>query len=493
MAFPRTKDDIDALKPEGPELELLEKCRLGEPCVLGWDRPEGPSPERTIRAEILRYVILGGCAAHPGTERGVMLVGAHIAGTLDLDWATAQGPVHLDLCDFAQAVRASGATLPALSLNGSRVPSLNAHRARINGGVFLRAQEHVPFRASGEVSLSGARIGGQLACEGGVFENAAGFALNAQGAEIAGGVFLRAQGDVPFRASGEVSLPGARVGGQLACEGGVFEKSPGFALNAQGAEITGDVFLRAQGEAPFRAAGEVRLSGARIGGQLACEGGVFENASGLALNAEGAEITRDVFLQAQGELPFRASGEVRLRGARIGGQLTCGGGMFENAPRFALNAQEAEITGGVFLQAQGELPFRASGEVSLSGARIGGQLSCVGGVFENGAGFALNAHSAEITGGAFLQAQGKHPFRAAGEVSLSGAQIGGQLSCVGGVFENGGGFALNAQRARIEDGLIWHDVRAGAGAYNFNSAHAGVLVDDLACWPATGLILNGFS
>ncbi|MEM1432247.1 MAG: hypothetical protein AAGG09_22540, partial [Pseudomonadota bacterium] len=108
-------------------------------------------------------------------------------------------------------------------------------------------------------------------------------------------------------------------------------------------------------------------------------------------------------------------------------------------------------------------------------------------------GIALNVDGAEITGEVLLRAQGELPFRASGEVRLQGARIGGQLACVGGVFKNGGGFALNAQKARIEDGLLWRKVRAGAGAYNLNSAHASVLFDDLACWPDIGLDLDGFS
>lgn len=87
--------DIQALNPTEPERELISACRSGKACNLGDDRPADESPERTIRAEILRYLILGGCADCPVHEFGVRLSGAYIKGELDLSFAAARGPTVL--------------------------------------------------------------------------------------------------------------------------------------------------------------------------------------------------------------------------------------------------------------------------------------------------------------------------------------------------------------------------------------------------------------
>src|SRR3990172_495586 len=53
-------------------------------------------------------------------------------------------------------------------------------------------------------------------------------------------------------------------------------------INADGLKTVGLVFF----DEGFRAKGEVRLRGADIGGQLSCRGGTFENEKGKALNAD---------------------------------------------------------------------------------------------------------------------------------------------------------------------------------------------------------------
>mgnify|MGYP002278229539 CR=1 FL=1 len=192
--------------------------------------------------------------------------------------------------------------------------------------------------------------------------------------------------DDRFRANGAVNLAGAEIGGQLVCSNGRFVNADGYALNAQGAIVTSDVFLKGD----FHATGAVSLAGAEIGGQLNCIDGRFENADGYALNAHSANVAEEVFLRGD----FHATGIVSLSGADIGGQLSCRGGRFENAGGFALNAQNATVKGSAFFT-EG---FHATGEVSLSGAEFGGQLACIGGRFDNAGGYALSAQSIKVTG-----------------------------------------------------------------------------------------------
>ncbi|MEO0372682.1 MAG: hypothetical protein AAF231_14575 [Pseudomonadota bacterium] len=261
------------------ERRLVEACLAGETCTVGdGDRPTTPTDANQIGADLLRYLIIGGCKDYLAHEWGVDVYGAFIKGALDLRLIRAVGVTGMINCHFDRIIDALNARLELLDLGGSRCAGLNAQGAEVKGDVFLRGG----FVSKGEVRLSGAVIGGQLACTEGRFENEGGYALNAHSAEVKGAVLLRGG----FVSKGQVSLSGAVIGGQLACTEGRFENEEGYALNAQGAEVKDAVFLRGG----FVSKGEVSLSGAVIGGQLACTEGRFENEGGNALDAQGAEI-----------------------------------------------------------------------------------------------------------------------------------------------------------------------------------------------------------
>ena len=91
--------------------------------------------------------------------------------------------------------------------------------------------------------------------------------------------------------------------------------------------------------------------------------------------------------------------------------------------------------------------FSAEGEVRLLGANIGGDLDCVGGKFHNPKKHALIADKMTTKSNVNF----RDGFSAEGEVRLVGADIGGDLTCRGGKFHNSGGRALSA------DGLITKD------------------------------------
>jgi hypothetical protein len=104
----------------------------------------------------------------------------------------------------------------------------------------------------------------------------------------------------------------------------------------------------------------------------------------------------------------------------------------------------------------------------LYGAEIGGNLSCNGGDFQNPkmekvneSGTALNAIGAKVARSVHLSMQ----FNAKGQVRLYGAQVGGDLDCQSGKFES-----LDLRNASI-----------------------GAILDDEESWPKAGnLFLDGF-
>lgn len=104
-------------------------------------------------------------------------------------------------------------------------------------------------------------------------------------------------------------------------------------------------------------------------------------------------------------------------------------------------------------------------------------------------GMALNAHGVETGLDLFLRG-----MTAKGTVYASGAKIGGQLSCVGAELDGAGDMALNAQRLHVTQGLIWRDVTVASGAVLMSAAQVSDLADD-GRWPAGvgALDLDGFT
>ena len=93
----------------------------------------------------------------------------------------------------------------------------------------------------------------------------------------------------------------------------VFSNPDGEALSADGLVVDAGMFL-----AKAQCTGEVRLLGAHISGQLDCSEAVFSNPDGEALSADGLVVDADMFLDKA-----QCTGEVRLLGAHIGGELIC--------------------------------------------------------------------------------------------------------------------------------------------------------------------------
>jgi hypothetical protein len=200
------------------------------------------------------------------------------------------------------------------------------------------------------------------------------------------------------------------------------------------------------------------------------------------IEGDRAVIKGGVFLKDG----FKASGEIRLLGAKIGGSLSCKSGEFLHTKGHALSCDGASIGGAVFLNAD----FKALGTVRFHGARIGGTLDCTGGTFAPEKGPALVCDGAVINGNAFL----RNGFKATGEVRLLGAEIGGDLACTGGTFTPKEGHALSCDGAVIRGTLFFRDVTEMKGTVSLSSCHSRNLADDLASWgKVPGLILDGFT
>ncbi|MHC4396009.1 MAG: hypothetical protein ACYS1A_10185 [Planctomycetota bacterium] len=339
--------------------------------------------------------------------------------------------------------------------------ALNAEALNVGGGIFLMGN----FK--GEVRLLGATVGQSLECHGGDFDNPNGYTINADSANIDGNIFLRNA----FKSNGEVNLIGAKIGGDIDCEKGHFVNPEGIAFHGDQIEVRGSIFLRHG----FMAEGIVSLTGGKIKNNLDCEYGQFTNKVGPAILADGLNMGGSVLLcsrysddQANDNMPkrFKAEGGVSFKRAVIGGDFACQGSLLINRSGYAFICSGIKVNNNVYLCNSSKTVkqkeetstscqvFRAEGQVDFSNARIYGNFCCNGGKFINrgedtsvdkGENVVLNLDCIKVDDSIMLNDN----FHAEGQVSLLGAEIGGQLNCIAGQFLNPGGVAFVAECARV--------------------------------------------
>ncbi|WP_133840870.1 hypothetical protein [Pelagimonas phthalicica] len=359
-----TLDEIEGDEPwTAAEQRLIEEAHSGG-VRFADEVPETATDENTIRAALIRHVVLGGCAKCRVSEKSVKVAGAWVTGRLDLEGCDTRNDLVLFDCNMDQAPLLRDAHLGAVYLSGSHMPGLDAIRLKTNHNIQLGQG----FESKGPIDLSAAQIGGQFACSGGRFENPEGDAIMADSIYVQASLFFRDG----FSAAGRVNLSHATIGGQVDCSGGTFENLEGDAIAANAISIGASLFL---GEG-FEARGRVNLTRAEIVGQVACIRGRFENLTGVALVGDSMSIGDSLFL-SEG---FSAKGQVVLTNTRIGGQMACVGGEFSNPFGDALTADSISIRTDLFLS----IGFYASGRVDLVRADIGGNLICVDGTFDGG-------------------------------------------------------------------------------------------------------------
>ncbi len=271
--------------------------------------------DRVLHAEKIKWLCTDSEAVKFVTHKGIQIIGARIEGKLNLQFAVMYFPLAFFVCAFEKEINLQYAQIQALHLGGTHTGPIAADGLEVKGFVYLRDG----FKAEGEVRLLGATIGGNLECDNSKFINPEEDrrTLFADGLNVKGSVCLRNG----FKAEGEVRLPGANIGENLDCIKGEFINPGKNALFADGINVKGNVILRDD----FKAQGAVRLLGATIGGNLDCsrnpsiktKAGEFINTVGRAINADGINVKRSVFLRNG----FKAEGKISLETAVINGSF----------------------------------------------------------------------------------------------------------------------------------------------------------------------------
>jgi hypothetical protein len=135
-------------------------------------------------------------------------------------------------------------------------------------------------------------------------------------------------------------------------------------------------------------------------------------------------------------------------------------------------------------------------EISAQQLKLDHSLNLAG-ITSNGP---INLQGATMAGDGYLR-NGKTPdraivpFVATGEVSLSGATIGGGISCTKGSFTNKNGDGLILQSVSVVGPFIWRPTMlAPSTGMDLSSSSVGLLADDITKWPqGGGLILDRFT
>jgi hypothetical protein len=420
---------------------------------------------------------------------------ARIRDRLDLDNLTTTIKLTLFDCLLDEGITAEAAHLPGLLLRRCllthpSMPALCADELRTDAGVSFEGSTIRAYSADGAIRLNGAQIGGQLDCSGAIMANPSGAVLHGERLKVNDNVFLSsgftAEG---AGADGAIRLVGARIGGQLDCSGATITSPSGPALQGDHLHVEGNVLLRAGFTANgCGGGGAVRLTWARIGGQLDCSGATFANPSGTALWAGALQVTGSVYLRvgSTGD-PLTAEGvgekgAVRLVGARIGGQLDCSGATITNPSGPALHCEHLKVDGNVRLSTDFVANGGGDGAVRLAWAHVGGELNCSGATITNPSGPALRAGSLHVAGSVFLSAG----FTAdgvgeLGAVRLSGAHISRQLDCSGATITNPNGPALHGERLQVDGDVVLHAGFFAAdgelGSMRLSGAHIGGQLD----------------
>jgi hypothetical protein len=171
-------------------------------------------PERTVYADVLRWLCVDRDAIRHVDPKGLSIHGARIEGPLDLSIVTIPFPLFLVRCALQESMNLEFAEVRLLGIIGSTTQVIRGEGMVVHGDLRLRDG----FDSRGGVNLFGATITNDLDCTGGRFHNAGGIALNVSAAKIDGSVILRDK----FHAEGLVAFSAAHIQQHLDCQGASF-------------------------------------------------------------------------------------------------------------------------------------------------------------------------------------------------------------------------------------------------------------------------------
>jgi hypothetical protein len=488
------RDLRDEVDPRGIRLSgvavpgELDLAGLDIPFPLRFDSCAFDTPLRVEGAQLSELAVTG------STLPGLLANGVRLHRDLDLSYTqisgthattasqTREAAVWLCESQIGGRLLCSGTVIRAV---GER--AVQADLMQVGGAVRFLDQ----FTAYGEVRLIGVRLGGSLDLVEANIRVAGGHGLDLTNAVIGGSVFI-----IDSSIQGRVELSSTRISGQLQLRGSTLSASAGpgrfayshfrdadAAISAPRLTVGAEVTL----EDGCAVTGGINLSMATLS-SLLIESGCSLRAPGrTALDLTNAEIQSTVSIGE--EVPVE--GTVRLTGAAVHGDLRLDRARLSApADQTLIAAEGARIDGQVRLE-----ELRADGgQLSFRAAVIGSAVEAGGARLHNPGGHTLSLVQASVRGTVRLT----NGFQSTGKVVLNRAVVQGRLLCTGGTFScpgpsqnNRRGHAIEAISANLSGGmdLGWQSASPSA---DFTDTRTSFLADDPGRWPAHFMI-SGFS
>jgi hypothetical protein len=291
------------------ERSLLEAVAAGETCRLHLNQvhldgalvsPNIPASAAgsAIRADFVRFLLLGGDDDAPVHENGVLLSNAWIKGLLDLNECEAKRSLDLRDSVADSGIRLTDASLVNFALSGCVVRQLGTdylgdhaifgERVKASGAVFICEGSHL----LGELRMQAADIKGDLDLSGSRFNASSGVAIDLTAAKIGGDLELNSfyDGALPhlddpayqpriknrFEACGRVLLDNATIdvrfrliGASIVYASDEDRTKANAVLSCVGTTVKGGFFFHnivsRGGADPRRGIESVSLLGAKVG------------------------------------------------------------------------------------------------------------------------------------------------------------------------------------------------------------------------------------
>ncbi len=207
----------------------LVDLRAGDPGVDDPRTGAGWGSDRTIRAEVIRGLLLKSREAGQGAVPAVRLMGARIVGPLDLAHADFSYPVFLKSCWFEKIPDWRWMAAGYLDLSHSTLPGILADNVRVEADLVI-SDCHI----NGEVALYSAYVGGNFDLRRSHVDHPSGRALNATGATVTGDLLMGS-----LTASGEIWLLDTHISGCFDLSGAILSNPDGVALESSRISVEG--------------------------------------------------------------------------------------------------------------------------------------------------------------------------------------------------------------------------------------------------------------
>jgi len=221
--------------------------------------------------------------------------------------------------------------------------------------------------------------------------------------------------------------------------------------------------------ASLRVGADLDLSGSRFAGVRDYESELTHVGSS-SVHLNNARIGGKLDLSSTARSRFSANGTIRLDGAHVDGDVSCGGALFDGCGAAALSARSIVVGGNVWLGPAHGRRFEAVGEVAFVAAQITGDLNCDGARLVNPDGRTLHCEDLRVESVLLVDNDTGLAFESSGRLNFLSAVVDGSFFMVNarlapgpdylGLLRKGGPIAVNLQQARISNALAFSNVGA---------------------------------